>query len=80
MGGDHGQGAFQLPMQILYIMNTGKNHASIQPVGYILYKKYNDIILKNTNIKDFGDSANLLIKSMIFNNQHIYIYIHPIFT
>ena len=55
-------------------MNTRKNHASIQLVGYILYKKYNDIILKDTTIKDLGDSANLLIKSKIFNNQHIYIY------
>ena len=44
VGGDHGQGAFRFPMKILYIMNDGTRHKSIQPVGCILYKKNNDII------------------------------------
>ena len=48
--GDHGQGAFRFPMKILYIMNNGKSHESIQPVGCILCKKDNSIILKNTTI------------------------------
>ena len=39
VGGDHGQGAFRFPMKILYIMNNEKRYESIQPVGYILYKK-----------------------------------------
>ena len=46
VGGDHGQGAFRFPMKILYIMNNGNRHESIQPVGYILCKKDNGIILK----------------------------------
>ena len=43
---DHGLGEFQFPMKILYIMNNGKRHESIQPMGYILCKKGNGIILK----------------------------------
>ena len=66
-------------MKIVYIMNNGKRHESIQPVGYILYKKDNGITLKNTIIKDIGESVNLLNESMLFNNQqlsqsNIYIY------
>ena len=60
-------------MKILYIMNNGKRHESIQPVGYILYKKDNGIILKNKRIKEIGKSINLLNKSMIFNNQYIFL-------
>ena len=52
VGGDHGQGAFRFPMKILYIMNNGTRHESIQPMDYILCKKDNGIILKNTIIKD----------------------------
>ena len=69
--GDHGQGAFRFPMQILYIMNDEKRHESIQPVGYILYKKNNGLVLKNTIIKDPVDSINLLNESMSFNNQQL---------
>ena len=58
-------------MKILYIMNNGKRHESIQPIGCILCKKDNGIILKNTIIKDLGKSINLLNKSMIFSNHHI---------
>ena len=60
VGGDHGQGAFRFPMKILYAMNNGIRHESIQPVGYILCKKDNGIILNNTTIKDPGDSINSL--------------------
>ena len=52
-------------------MNSGNTHESIQPMGYILCKKDNGIILKNTIIKDLGDSINLLNESMAFNNQHL---------
>ena len=48
VGGDDGQGAFRFPMKILYIMKDDTRHESIQPVGYILCKKDNGIILKNT--------------------------------
>ena len=58
VGGDHSQGAFRFPMKILYIMNNGAIHESIQPVRYILCKKDDEIILKNTIIKDLGDSIN----------------------
>ena len=71
VGGDHGQGAFRFPMEILYIMNNGNRHESIQPMGYILCKKDNGIILKNTIIKYFGDSINSLNESMSFNNQQL---------
>ena len=47
-------------MKILYIMNNLKRYESIQPVGCILYKKDNGIILKNTTIKNHGESNNLL--------------------
>ena len=47
-------------MRILYIMNNGKKYESMQPIGYILCKKDNGIILKNT-----------IINTMIFNNQHV---------
>ena len=56
-------------MKILYIMNNGKTHESIQPVGCIVCKKDSSITLKK--IKDLGDSINLLNESMIFNNQHV---------
>ena len=46
VGGDHGQGAFRFPMKILYIMKDDTRYESIQPVGYILCKKDNGIILK----------------------------------
>ena len=42
-------------------------------MGYILYKKDNGIILKNTIIKDIGDSINSLNESMSFNNQQLSI-------
>ena len=71
MGGDHGKGALRFPMKILYIMNDSKGYKSIQPVGYILYKKDNGIILKNILINDLGDSINLLNESILFNNHHI---------
>ena len=64
VGGGHGQGTFRFPMKILYIMNNGKRHENIQPVGYIL--------LKNISlIKNLRDSINLLNQSMTFNKQHI---------
>ena len=59
VGGDHGQGAFRFPMKILYIMNNEKRYESIQPVGYILCKKDNGLILKNTTIKELSDSIKL---------------------
>ena len=46
-------------------------HESIQPVSYILYKKDNGIILKNTIIKDLEESINSLHESMTFNNQQL---------
>ena len=52
-------------------MNNGNNHESIQPVDYILRKKDNGIILKNTIIKYFGDSISSLNESMSFNNQQL---------
>ena len=71
VGGDHGQGAFRFPMKILYIMNNEKRYESIQPVGYILCKKDNGLILKNTIIKELGDSIKLLNESISFNNQQL---------
>ena len=78
VGGDHGQGLFRFPMKILYTMNNSNRHESIQPMDYILCKKYYGMILKNTIIKDLGDSINSLNESMSFNNQqlsscHIYM-------
>ena len=58
-------------MKILYIMNNGTRHESIQRVGYILCKKDNGIILKNTIIKDLGDSIKSLNESISFNNQQL---------
>ena len=58
-------------MKILYMMNNDKSHENIQPVGCMLCKNDNHIILKNKIIKDIGDSIKLLKESMIFNNQHI---------
>ena len=58
-------------MKILYIMNSNKSRKYIEPIGNIVFKKNNDIILKNTIIKDLEDSIKLLKESMIFNNQYI---------
>ena len=58
-------------MKILYIMNDDARHEGIQLVGYILCKKDNGIILKNTMIKDLGESINSLNESMTFNNQQL---------
>ena len=52
-------------------MNNDNRHESIQPVGYILYKKNNGIILKNTIIKDLGDSISSLNESKSFNNHQL---------
>ena len=52
-------------------MKNEERHESIQLVGYILFKKDYGIILKNTIIKDIGDSINLLNESITLNNQHI---------
>ena len=52
-------------------MSNEKILERIQPVGYILCKKDNGLILENTIIKDLGDSINLLNKSMLFNNQQL---------
>ena len=46
VGGDHGQGTFRCPMKILYILNNEKIYESVQPVGYILYKKDIGLILR----------------------------------
>ena len=78
VGGYYGQGAFRFPMKILYIMNDDTRHESIQPMGYILCKKDNGIILKNTIITDHGESIKSLNESMTFNNQQLsssYIYV-----
>ena len=58
-------------MKILCIMNNDRRHDSIQPVGCILYKKDNGIILANTIIKDIEDSVDLLNEPMIFNNEYL---------
>ena len=50
-------------------MNSGKRYESVQSMGYILCKKDNGIILKNTTIKDIGDSNKLLNESITYNNQ-----------
>ena len=71
VGGHHGQGEFRFSMKILYIMNNGNWHESIQPLDYILYKRDNGLILKNTIIKDLGDSINSLNESISFNNQQL---------
>ena len=68
VGGDHSPGAFRFSMKILYIMNNGTRHESIQPVCYIFCKEDNGIILKNTIIKDLGDSIKSLNESMSFSN------------
>ena len=39
------------PMKILYIMNNGKRHESIQPIGCILCKKDNGILLNHKIIE-----------------------------
>ena len=53
------------------MMNNDKRHESIQPMSCILCKNDNDVILKNTIIKDLGDSINLLNESIRFNNQYL---------
>ena len=58
-------------MKILYITNNEKRHESIQPVGYILCKKDNGLILKNAIINELGDLINLLNESLSFNNQQL---------
>ena len=52
-------------------MNDDTRHESIQPVGYILCKKDNGIILKNPIMKDLGDSISSLNESMSFNNKQL---------
>ena len=53
VGGNHGQGAFQFPIQMLYIMNRDRRHESIQPVGYILCKHNNGDILKKYDYEGY---------------------------
>ena len=53
-------------------MNNGNSYERIQTVGHILCKKDNGIILKNTIIKNLGDSIHLLNEAMSFNNEQLF--------
>ena len=52
-------------------MNNEKRYESIQAIGYTLCKKDHGLVLKNTTIKDLGNSINLLNESMLCNNQQL---------
>ena len=40
VGGDHGQGTFQFPMKILYIMNNDKRCEIIQPLTISIEQRF----------------------------------------
>ena len=53
MEGDHGQGAFRFPIKLLFVMKSWKNVERESSGAYILCKKDNGEILKNTIINTF---------------------------
>ena len=48
IGGDHGQGAFRFPLKLLFVMKSSKNVERESSVAYILCRKDNGEIFKNT--------------------------------
>ena len=71
VGGDHGQGVFRFPMKMLFIMKCGKSHVRISNVTYILYKKDNGLIPKDSIIEKLQELFKLILVTMIFDNQQL---------
>ena len=46
VGSGHVQGVFRFLVKILNIMNSSKSYESIQPIGYMLYKRITVLYLK----------------------------------
>ena len=73
IGGDHGQCAFRFPMKLLFIMKSSKNVERESSVVYILYKKDNGDIFKNTIIDKFQDLFKLILETLSINNHQLSI-------
>ena len=68
VGGDHGQGVFRFPINVLFLINGGETHVQICNTAYILYLKDNGIILNKTIMKKNHDSFYLMLLPMTFDN------------
>ena len=73
VGSDHGQGVFRFSIKLLFVMKSSKNVEHESSVAYILCKKDNGDILKNTIIDKIQDSFKLMLEPIIFDNHHVSI-------
>ena len=71
--GDHGQCAFRFPMKLLFIMKSSKNVERESSVAYILCKKDNGDILKNTIIDKLQDSFKIMLETISIENHQLSI-------
>ena len=62
IGGDRGQGTLRFPMKLLFVMKSSKNVERESSVAYILFKKDNGEILKNTIMNKLHDLFKLILK------------------
>ena len=60
-------------MNILFVVTYGQSHVRISNTTYILCKKDNGLMLKNTVIEKINDSFKLMLVSMTFNNKRLHI-------
>ena len=73
ISGDHGQGAFRFPMKLLFVMKSSKNIERECSVAYILCKKDNVEILKNTIIDKLQNLFKCMLKSILIDNHQVFI-------
>ena len=73
VGGDHAQGVFNFLMKVLFVMKSRKTGGHISSVAYILCKKDHVDILSYIMIKKLQNLFILMLESMTFDNQQLYI-------
>ena len=73
VGSDHGQGTFRFPMKLLFIMKSYKNIVRESSVVYILCKKGNGDVLKNTITDKLQESFKLMLETISIDNHQLSI-------
>ena len=73
VGGDHGQGNFIFLMKLLFVVKNTKNIERTSSVAYILCKKDNGGILKNTIIDKHQRSFMLMFDIIKIDNHQVFI-------
>ena len=73
VGGDHGQGNFRFLMKLLFVVKNTKNIERTSSIAYILCKKDNGGILKNTIIDKHQRSFMLMFDIIKIDNHQVFI-------